>query len=164
MHVVAVTSIIAVVSIVQGIDDYVSDAIVSELGLGTFNVQRWGMIRSDRHGRGIGAQLLRARRERVHSHLGPRLPVCSEGLQGQSLEHAHAQGLSGALHELADEGQGDDAPAVDQHVEVAVEVLVGIVIDGEGERATQGDGGSAGMTDARYSPHLLCLCACICCA
>jgi len=33
-NIVAVTSIIAVVSLVQGIDDYVSDAIVSELGLG----------------------------------------------------------------------------------------------------------------------------------
>ena len=46
-NIVAVTSIIAVVSIVQGIDDYVSDAIVSELGLGTFTVQRFGMIRSE---------------------------------------------------------------------------------------------------------------------
>jgi len=46
-NIVAVTSIIAVVSLVQGIDDYVSDAIVSELGLGTFTVQRFGMIRSE---------------------------------------------------------------------------------------------------------------------
>jgi putative ABC transport system permease protein len=46
-NIVAVTSIIAVVSIVQGIDDYVSDAIVSELGLGTFTVQRFGMVRSE---------------------------------------------------------------------------------------------------------------------
>jgi putative ABC transport system permease protein len=46
-NIVAVTSIIAVVSLVQGIDDYVSDAIVSELGLGTFTVQRFGLIRSE---------------------------------------------------------------------------------------------------------------------
>ena len=46
-NIVAVTSIIAVVSLVQGIDDYVSDAIVSDLGVGTFQVQRFGMIRSE---------------------------------------------------------------------------------------------------------------------
>jgi putative ABC transport system permease protein len=46
-NIVAVTSIIAVVSIVQGIDDYVSDAIQSELGVGTFTVQRWGLIQSE---------------------------------------------------------------------------------------------------------------------
>ena len=43
----AVTSIIAVVSLVQGIDDYVSDAIVSDLGVGTFSVQRFGMIQNE---------------------------------------------------------------------------------------------------------------------
>ncbi len=46
-NIVAVTSIIAVVSIVQGIDDYVANAIETELGVGTFTVQRWGMIRSE---------------------------------------------------------------------------------------------------------------------
>jgi putative ABC transport system permease protein len=46
-NIVAVTSIIAVVSLVQGIDDYVSDAIVSDLGVGTFSVQRFGMITSE---------------------------------------------------------------------------------------------------------------------
>jgi putative ABC transport system permease protein len=46
-NIVAVTSIIAVVSLVQGINDYVSDAIQSDLGVGTFSVQRFGMIRSE---------------------------------------------------------------------------------------------------------------------
>ena len=46
-NIVAVTSIIAVVSLVQGIDDYVSDAIVSDLGVGTFQVQRFGRSRSE---------------------------------------------------------------------------------------------------------------------
>jgi putative ABC transport system permease protein len=46
-NIVAVTSIIAVVSLVQGIDDYVSDAIVSNFGVGTFSVQRFGMITSE---------------------------------------------------------------------------------------------------------------------
>lgn len=46
-NIVAVTSIIAVVSLVQGINDYVSDAIQSDLGVGTFSVQRFGMITSE---------------------------------------------------------------------------------------------------------------------
>ena len=46
-NIVAVTSIIAVVSLVQGIDDYVSNAIQTELGVGTFSVQRFGMITSE---------------------------------------------------------------------------------------------------------------------
>jgi putative ABC transport system permease protein len=46
-NIVAVTSIIAVVSLIQGIDDYVSDAIVSDLGVGTFSVQRYGMIQNE---------------------------------------------------------------------------------------------------------------------
>ncbi len=46
-NIVAVTSIIAVVSLIQGIDDYVSDAIVSDLGVGTFSVQRYGLIQNE---------------------------------------------------------------------------------------------------------------------
>jgi putative ABC transport system permease protein len=46
-NIVAVTSIIAVVSLVQGIDDYVSNAIETDLGVGTFTVDRFGMIRSE---------------------------------------------------------------------------------------------------------------------
>ncbi|HEX7485615.1 MAG TPA: ABC transporter permease [Vicinamibacterales bacterium] len=46
-NIVAVTSIIAVVSLVQGIDDYVSDAIVTDLGVGTFTIDRFGMITSE---------------------------------------------------------------------------------------------------------------------
>jgi putative ABC transport system permease protein len=46
-NIVAVTSIIAVVSLIQGINDYVSDAIVSDLGVGTFSVQRYGLIQNE---------------------------------------------------------------------------------------------------------------------
>jgi putative ABC transport system permease protein len=46
-NIVAVTSIIAVVSLVQGIDDYVSNAIETDLGVGTFTIDRFGMIRSE---------------------------------------------------------------------------------------------------------------------
>ena len=43
-NVVAVTSIIAVVSLIRGMDTYVADAIVGEVGAGTFRVERLGLI------------------------------------------------------------------------------------------------------------------------
>ena len=39
-NIVAVTSIIAVVSLVQGMNEYVTDAIVSDVGADNFTVQR----------------------------------------------------------------------------------------------------------------------------
>ena len=46
-NVVAVTSIIAVVSLIRGMDTYVADAIVGEVGAGTFRVERIGFITSE---------------------------------------------------------------------------------------------------------------------
>jgi putative ABC transport system permease protein len=43
-NIVAVTSIIAVVSLVQGMNGYVAEAITSEVGIGTFRVERFGLI------------------------------------------------------------------------------------------------------------------------
>jgi len=43
-NVVAVTSIIAVVSLIRGMDTYVADAIIGEVGAGTFRVERVGFI------------------------------------------------------------------------------------------------------------------------
>ncbi len=43
-NVVAVTSIIAVVSLIQGMNGYVADSIVQEVGVGTFQVSRVGVI------------------------------------------------------------------------------------------------------------------------
>jgi putative ABC transport system permease protein len=45
-NVVAVTSIIAVVSLIRGMDTYVANAIVGEVGAGTFRVERVGFITS----------------------------------------------------------------------------------------------------------------------
>jgi putative ABC transport system permease protein len=45
-NVVAVTSIIAVVSLIRGMDTYVAEAIVGEVGAGTFRVERIGFITS----------------------------------------------------------------------------------------------------------------------
>jgi putative ABC transport system permease protein len=45
-NIVAVTSIIAVVSLIQGMNSYVSDAIVRDIGIGTFRVDREGVITS----------------------------------------------------------------------------------------------------------------------
>jgi putative ABC transport system permease protein len=46
-NVVAVTSIIAVVSLIRGMDTYVSDAIIGEVGADTFRVERIGLITDD---------------------------------------------------------------------------------------------------------------------
>src|SRR6476659_3124400 len=46
-NVVAVTSIIAVVSLIQGMNGYVADSIVSEVGVGTFQVARVGVITNE---------------------------------------------------------------------------------------------------------------------
>src|SRR5688572_29056355 len=43
-NVVAVTSIIAVVSLIQGMDSYVSDTIVKEVGVGTFKIEKVGFV------------------------------------------------------------------------------------------------------------------------
>ena len=43
-NVVAVTSIIAVVSLIQGMNSYVSDAITKDIGVGSFKVDKVGFI------------------------------------------------------------------------------------------------------------------------
>jgi putative ABC transport system permease protein len=43
-NIVAVTSIIAVVSLIQGMNAYVSDAIIKDVGAGTFKIDRIGFI------------------------------------------------------------------------------------------------------------------------
>jgi putative ABC transport system permease protein len=45
-NIVAVTSIIAVVSLVQGMNAYVSDAIISDVGADNFTIQRAPMVRT----------------------------------------------------------------------------------------------------------------------
>jgi putative ABC transport system permease protein len=46
-NIVAVTSIIAVVSLIQGMNAYVAETIVEEVGVGTFKVMRVGVITSE---------------------------------------------------------------------------------------------------------------------
>jgi putative ABC transport system permease protein len=46
-NIVAVTSIIAVVSLLQGMNTYVSDAIMKDVGVGTFKVDKIGVITDD---------------------------------------------------------------------------------------------------------------------
>jgi putative ABC transport system permease protein len=46
-NVVAVTSIIAVVSLIRGMDTYVANAIVGEVGAGTFRVERVGFVTNE---------------------------------------------------------------------------------------------------------------------
>jgi putative ABC transport system permease protein len=46
-NIVAVTSIIAVVSLLQGMNTYVADAIMKDVGVGTFKVDKIGVITDD---------------------------------------------------------------------------------------------------------------------
>jgi putative ABC transport system permease protein len=46
-NIVAVTSIIAVVSLIEGMNGYVTDAIVSGVGADNFRIERYGIIRSE---------------------------------------------------------------------------------------------------------------------
>jgi putative ABC transport system permease protein len=46
-NIVAVTSIIAVVSLIQGMDTYVSDAILRDVGIGTFKIDKIGFVTDD---------------------------------------------------------------------------------------------------------------------
>src|SRR6476646_9435962 len=46
-NIVAVTSIIAVVSLVQGMNGYVTDAIVSGVGADNFTIQRMPIVRTE---------------------------------------------------------------------------------------------------------------------
>src|SRR5436190_19624702 len=46
-NIVAVTSIVAVVSLIQGMNAMVSNAIVSEASADAFTIQRFGIMRSD---------------------------------------------------------------------------------------------------------------------
>ena len=46
-NIVAVTSIIAVVSLIRGMNGYVSDAILTDVGAGTFKVERQGPTTSE---------------------------------------------------------------------------------------------------------------------
>ncbi|MCC6163129.1 MAG: ABC transporter permease [Acidobacteria bacterium] len=46
-NVVAVTSIIAVVSLIQGMNGYVAETIISEVGVGTFQIARVGVITNE---------------------------------------------------------------------------------------------------------------------
>jgi putative ABC transport system permease protein len=46
-NIVAVTSIIAVVSLIQGMNGYVAETIVEQVGVGTFKVMRVGVITSE---------------------------------------------------------------------------------------------------------------------
>ena len=46
-NIVAVTSIIAVVSLIQGMNEYVTDAIVTDVGADNFTIQRMPVVRSE---------------------------------------------------------------------------------------------------------------------
>ena len=69
-NIVAVTSIVTVVSLIQGLNATVSDVIVSDIGADSFTIARRGIVRSGR-GRGAHAQQPAADDARGRRH--PRL-------------------------------------------------------------------------------------------
>ena len=46
-NIVAVTSIVTVVSLIQGMNAYVTSAIVSDVGADSFTIQQFGVVTSD---------------------------------------------------------------------------------------------------------------------
>ena len=46
-NIVAVTSIVTVVSLIQGMNAYVTNAIVSDVGADSFTIQQFGVVTSD---------------------------------------------------------------------------------------------------------------------
>jgi putative ABC transport system permease protein len=107
-NIVAVTSIIAVVSLVQGMDAYVSDAIVTDVGADNFTIQRAPVVRTEedeerirnfprvtiedaeavrRFGDHIGAVAAQAQGRGVVSYRGQTL--ASITIQGVTREYIH---------------------------------------------------------------------------
>src|SRR6185295_13395147 len=75
-NIVAVTSIIAVVSLVQGMNEYVTKAIVSDVGADNFTIQRMPVIRTQ------------ADEERVRNN--PRLTLTEASAVRKSSENVGA--------------------------------------------------------------------------
>src|SRR5215510_1180631 len=84
-NIVAVTSIIAVVSLIRGMDNYVSDAILSDVGAGTFKVERQGPTTSEE--------------EEERQRNNPRITIAdlrTVAGAGAQIESVMAQAFSGA--------------------------------------------------------------------
>jgi putative ABC transport system permease protein len=84
-NIVAVTSIIAVVSLIRGMNNYVSDAILSDVGAGTFKVERQGPTTSEE--------------EEERQRNNPRITIAdlrTVSAAGNQVEAVMAQAFSGA--------------------------------------------------------------------
>ena len=103
-NIVAVTSIIAVVSLVQGMNGYVTDAIVSGVGADNFTIQRMPVVRT-RGGRGArpqqSAHHARRKRRPSGSSATTSAPSPAEAssrapmtYRGESVDGAQVQGVS----------------------------------------------------------------------
>jgi putative ABC transport system permease protein len=84
-NIVAVTSIIAVVSLIRGMNSYVSDAILTDVGAGTFKVERQGPTTSEE--------------EEERQRNNPRITLVeldTLAKAGDTIESVMAQAYSGA--------------------------------------------------------------------
>jgi putative ABC transport system permease protein len=75
-NIVAVTSIIAVVSLIQGMNEYVADAIISDVGADNFTIQRMPVVRTQED------------EERVRNN--PRITLAEADAVRRYSEHIHA--------------------------------------------------------------------------
>ncbi|HEY3043147.1 MAG TPA: ABC transporter permease [Vicinamibacterales bacterium] len=103
-NIVAVTSIIAVVSLIQGLNATVKDAIVSQAGADSFNIQQYPLTRSDdefekvRSNPRISIQDVRA----IRRYDSPLIDAVMAGVNGQgrvtyrnrSIANTNVQGLT----------------------------------------------------------------------
>src|SRR5579862_5120540 len=102
-NIVAVTSIIAVVSLVQGMNQYVTDTIESNVGVDTFTIQRMPVIRTSQDEDRVrnNPRIRIAEAAAIKRFSGNIGAIAAEGnssasitFRGQSVDGAQVQGVS----------------------------------------------------------------------
>ena len=109
-NIVAVTSIIAVVSLIQGMNGYVSDAIVRDVGVGTFRVEKVGFITDEEEQRrafrrpNVTLNDARALREfggEINAVMAESGAGATLVYRDQSLENTRVRGVSAEYDEFS---------------------------------------------------------------
>ena len=102
-NIVAVTSIIAVVSLVQGMNGYVTDAIVSGVGADNFTIQRMPIVRTEEDEERVRnnprltmteAAAVRKYSENIGAVAGQANSRALMSYRGESVDGAQVQGVS----------------------------------------------------------------------
>jgi putative ABC transport system permease protein len=102
-NIVAVTSIIAVVSLIQGMNGYVTNAIVSDVGADNFTIQRYPVVRTQEDEERIRnnpritmqeAAAIRKFSDNVGAVAGQVTAVATMAFGSQTIDGAQVQGVS----------------------------------------------------------------------